>query len=311
MGRLEFGTPREAWGGEAASFTPKLAQADMLEYLGRETRIGPLRLIEAEHGTAGHRSLDILAETTDGRRVAIENQYGAADHDHLTRGLAYAVATDSKALVVIAEDHRDEFISIANYLNTLSGVADESAISVWLVKVRAIRRIGDGIWSPEFVVQAKPNEWEIAVRRETGFGSLDEFYENCAARTNSNWASRARMIIEDWLARPGAKEFHKNKMTVSLYYPSPRHGPGGTNVAQLDTAGAFRVCRLYIWQSSGVFNPNEDPLELDEQIRRHFPQALWTEQGAYPKEPSADAIQVRSFLDWLVQRFDAANATTI
>ena len=94
MGRLEFTTPREAWGGEATSFTPLLAQEQMLDYLGRETGIGPLVLVETEHSTAGGRSLDILAETPDGRRVAIENQYGVADHDHLTRGLAYAVWAD-------------------------------------------------------------------------------------------------------------------------------------------------------------------------------------------------------------------------
>ncbi|MDK1039620.1 MAG: hypothetical protein QGD91_12030 [Actinomycetota bacterium] len=88
MGRLEFTSPREAWGGEAESFTPLLAKADMLEYLGAETGIGPLTLVETEHTTAGSRSLDILAETIDGRRVSIENQYNRADHDHLTRGLA-------------------------------------------------------------------------------------------------------------------------------------------------------------------------------------------------------------------------------
>lgn len=37
---------------------------------------------------------------------------------------------------------------------------------VWLVKMRAVRRKGDSVWSPEFVVQAEPNEWETAVRSE-------------------------------------------------------------------------------------------------------------------------------------------------
>jgi hypothetical protein len=68
MGRLEFTTPREAWGGEATSFRPLLAQEPMLEYLGQETGIGPLMLVETEHTTAGGRSLDILAETPDGTR---------------------------------------------------------------------------------------------------------------------------------------------------------------------------------------------------------------------------------------------------
>jgi hypothetical protein len=51
MGRLEFTTPRAAWGGEATAFTPLLAQEDILDYLGRETGIGPLALVEVEHAT--------------------------------------------------------------------------------------------------------------------------------------------------------------------------------------------------------------------------------------------------------------------
>ncbi len=54
---------------------------------------------------------------------------------------------------------------------------------VWLVKMRAVRRKGDSVWSPEFVVQAEPNEWETAVRRSSAaaFANLDKFYEQCAA----------------------------------------------------------------------------------------------------------------------------------
>lgn len=60
MGRLEFTTPKEAWGGEASDFTPKLASVEMLEYLGDAIGIGPMSLVGTEHKTAGHRSLDIL-----------------------------------------------------------------------------------------------------------------------------------------------------------------------------------------------------------------------------------------------------------
>lgn len=87
----------------------------MLSYIGKETGIGPLALVEGEHTTAGDTSLDLLAETLGSGRGAIENQYGRGDHDHVTRGLGSAVATGSKAPVVIAEDHRDEFISVAHH----------------------------------------------------------------------------------------------------------------------------------------------------------------------------------------------------
>ena len=310
MGRLEFTTPKLAWGGEATDFTPLLAQPEMLEYLGDETGIGLLTPIEVEHSTAGNRSLDILAETVDGRRVSIENQYGIGDHDHLTRGLAYAVATDSAALIVVAEDHRDEFISVADYLNELAGQAGTSGIRVWLVQVRAVRRQGDTVWSPEFVVHAAPNEWEAAIRRDTtpGFASLDEFYDKCADVTSVEWADTAQSITEEWLARPGANEDHKAKTQVALYYPSPRHGQSGVNVLQVNTNGTMHVCRGYIWEVSGVYDPGTEPTELDTAIRRLLPDAIWAGRNYFLRIPNPQPEQIAVFADWLTDRFDLAVA---
>ena len=107
---------RTVWPGESTHFTPWLAaNLDWLDALG----LGPLELVGTEVVLPTvNRNLDILARTPDGRRIAIENQYLKVDHDHLTRGLAYAVGHDAKALVVIAEDHGSEFIAIADYLNS-------------------------------------------------------------------------------------------------------------------------------------------------------------------------------------------------
>jgi len=304
---LEFATPREAWGGEATSFTPLLAREEMLDYLGRETGIGPLAVSEVEHRTAGNRSLDILAETLDGRRVAIENQYGVANHDHLTRGLAYAVATESKALVLVAEDHRDEFVSVANYLNDVGGLAGDTGVLVWLVKVRAVRREGDSVWSPEFVVQVEPNEWEAAIRRTSAakLASLDEFYSKAEAETGPGWADSARTIIEGWLSR-GFSEGHDAKKSVGLYCPSPRYPDRGTNVLQVLTTGDLVVCRGYIWETSGVFDPDQEPSDLDEQIHIHFPDANWPPKRYFITARKPDPDQVQAFADWLVQRFQQA-----
>lgn len=307
MGRLEFASARDAWGGEASDFTPSLAQADLLEYLGQATGIGSLVLVEVEHTTAGNRSLDILAETPDGRRVSIENQYRQGDHDHLTRGLAYAVATGSQALIVVAENHRDEFISIADYLNSFGGLSD-ATIGVWLVKVRAVRRIGDTIWSPEFVVQAEPNDWEASIKRATvdNLASLEDFYRKCADATDHEWAETARQIIEDWTDRPNATESHNSKYTVSLYYPSPRQPDRGSNVLQIDTTGALIVQRGYILETTGVYDGLADGAELDEQIRAHFPSAKWPEGKYYIRESNASGRQVAQFSDWLTQQFRSA-----
>ena len=302
MGRLEFTTPREAWGGEATAYTPLLAEDDMLRYLGEATGIGPLDLVDVEHATAGNRSLDILAETRDGRRVAIENQYRRADHDHLTRGLAYAVATDSRALVVIAEDHGDEFISVADYLNSVALAGDEAGITVWLV--RAVRRIGDSIWSPEFVVLAGPNEWEAAMRRGVRpvLGSLGDFYGKCES---PEWADFARSTIEEWLQRPGASESHRSQGTVGLYHVSPRQPHKGTTVLALDLKGEFTICRGRIWYSTGAYDPEVEPAALDAAIREFCPGAFWRQKGHFiAVDHRSD--DVAGFTEWLADALNTA-----
>jgi hypothetical protein len=151
---------RRVWPSEAADFTPWLGDnLDFLDVLG----LGQLSLVELEAQLPGlGRSLDILAETADGRRVAIENQYSAVDHDHLTRGLAYAVGHDARALAVVAEEHRPEFIAVADYLNRCQeALGDEHGIAVFLVAL-SVERIGD-VYVPRFAVLSQPNAWRAAV----------------------------------------------------------------------------------------------------------------------------------------------------
>ena len=83
---------RDLWPSEPADFTPWLAKnLEELDVL----KIGSLSLIDTEISIPGTgRALDILAETSEGL-VAIENQYSMADHDHLTRGLAYAIGLEA------------------------------------------------------------------------------------------------------------------------------------------------------------------------------------------------------------------------
>ena len=107
------------------------------------------------------RQLDILAETVDERRVAIENQYRSLDHDHLTRGLAYAVGLEAEALVLIAEDHHSEFRAVADYLNRAAEVVGESGIPVFLVTVK-VERLGDYL-IPRFEIITRPNSWRAEV----------------------------------------------------------------------------------------------------------------------------------------------------
>jgi hypothetical protein len=179
MGRLQFGRLSEAWRGEATDFTPLLSER--LDQLGEAIGVDLTSVGRSEVATAGNRRIDIVAHDVDGAEFVIENQYGRADHDHLTRGLAYSVASRARGLIVVAEEHRDEFKAVARYLNDLGDSDPERGIAVWLVEARAVR-VDDSPWAPMFTAVVEPNEFVTSVEqvksKEPGvLRSLDEFWE--------------------------------------------------------------------------------------------------------------------------------------
>ena len=107
----------------------------------------------------GGRRLDILAKDAYGRNWAIENQYGEADHDHLTRALAYAVGLECRAVIVVAESHRDEFVAVADEWNRYSEAYGSDGIRLFLVAIEA-GRIGKSVPGFRFRLVAGPNEWK-------------------------------------------------------------------------------------------------------------------------------------------------------
>ena len=153
---------------------------------------------KTEVPTAGGRRINIVAEGIDGTSFVIENQCGRADHDHLTRGLAYAVALPrARGLVVIAEQHRDEFRAVAEYLNDLAELDSSKGIEVWLVELRAVW-IGDSPWAPLFDAVVRPNNFTAsvgAVKRSEGLGAADEFWSRF---TDDSVRQPVERIISGW-----------------------------------------------------------------------------------------------------------------
>ena len=89
---------RRVWPDETRDFTPWLAEN--LHQLGKAIGM-ELSLIQAEaFGWAGF--LDILAQAADSTKVAIENQLGPSDSDHMARLIGYAVNHDARVLVWVA-----------------------------------------------------------------------------------------------------------------------------------------------------------------------------------------------------------------
>jgi len=217
MAKLSFGRLTEAWKGEAADFTPLLAA--QLDSLGEAIGVDLTSLGKSEVPTSGGRRIDIVAQVEDGSEFVIENQYGRADHDHLTRGLAYAVARRARGLVVVAEEHRDEFRAVAQYLNELAELDSERGIAVWLVEAKAVR-IETSPWAPLFTAVVEPNQFTATVEKakqaETA-GTLEEFFEQFA---QPDLRQAAETLVEKWLAAGYRRRLGPNHVVLEASGPS-------------------------------------------------------------------------------------------
>jgi hypothetical protein len=288
---------RGVWLSEAADFTPWLSEN--LDFLG-DLGLGQLSLVQVEARLPGlGRSLDILAETSDGRRVAIENQYSAVDHDHLTRGLAYAVGHEARALIVVAEEHRPEFVAVADYLNRgQEALGDEHGIAVFLVQLQ-VERI-DNAYIPRFAVLSQPNAWRAAVAAsESGrLAGADDFVTAC----DEGIRPLAGQILDDWEELPGSS-MRFGKATVSLNLRNPFKGDSGsTSVLVLYTSGQLTLNRGYL--IDGGMAPEESRDDLDEQIRMLFPSSRWGEKSYYvTTPPPPDPAAVQAFAHSLQHQF--------
>lgn len=170
LGRIEEVDLRQIWPGEAADFTPWLAEH--LDLLGEALHLDDLSLVEAE-GQVGTFAVDVVAETEAGI-VVIENQLEGTDHTHLGQLLTYAAGRDARTLIWITRKFRDEHRAALDWLNHWT----PEEIEVYGVEVRAIR-IGDSMPAPEFRPVAFPNTWSRQAGsrlRSSSRRSTDERY---------------------------------------------------------------------------------------------------------------------------------------
>ena len=233
---------RQVWPGEAKDFTPWLA--DNLEALSAHLEISELELESTEVDVSGGRRLDILAKDAEGRNWAVENQYGEADHDHLTRALSYAVGLECRAVIVVAESHRGEFIAVADEWNRYSEAYGSDGIRLFLVAIEA-GRIGESAPGFRFRLVAGPNEW----KSETATG----------ARPSSD-ADRARKAAREEFWTGLKREMSSRGDSLSIA------GGHGAPYVTLVTKGPFSFqfwvrtnsCRVQLRIESGNREQNDE-----------------------------------------------------
>ena len=159
LGKLDTVDLRSIWPDEARHFTPWLAAN--IDQLAGELGFGTLSVTQEEF-PVGSYNLDILAETADGRVVAIENQLEASDHRHLGQCLTYASGTRAWAVVWVVARFHEEHRSALDWLNEHT----DEEVQFFGVELSAVR-IGSSAPAPVFRVVARPNEWEKNIQRET------------------------------------------------------------------------------------------------------------------------------------------------
>ncbi len=248
MARLQFGKLTEAWTGEASDFTPLLAE--QLDALGSEIGVDLASIGESEVLTAGGRRIDIVAQVEDGSEFVLENQYGRGDHDHLTRGLAYAVARRARGLVVVAEEHRDEFRAVAQYLNDLAEHDRVRGVAVWLVEAKAVR-IEQSAWAPLFSTVVEPNSFTAKVeeaKQSAGpLKSIDDFWEKF---TSPAIRDAAKSVLNAWAAAGHNRRLGRDY--VVLEAKGPATSGTRTVVAVYPDGRVFVPFGSYAGQNSGI-----------------------------------------------------------
>ena len=253
MGRLQTTGLSEAFRGEASDFTPLLAER--LDQLGEAIGV-PLEAIgQTEVSTTGRRRIDIVAEDSEGATFVIENQFGVGDHDHLTRGLAYAVAQRAQGLVVVAEKHRDEFRAVAQYLNDLADNDSERGIAVWLVEALAIR-VDNSAWSPLFTTVLRPNTFISAIEqsKRNSAAQTITLEDIWSKYTDDNLLNAAHSVLDRWVSVPGRDRWiYQTSMALVARAPSRN---GFRSVAVILPNGTVKIpFNAYDGVNSGVAIP--------------------------------------------------------
>lgn len=159
IGKLQQVPLREIWKHEEYDFSSWLAQSDNLELLGETIGID---IVEPQtERSVGSFSADIIAEESNsGRKILIENQLEASNHDHLGKLFTYGSGLDAEVIIWIVKTARQEHEQAINWLNEHT----DEKINIFLIEVEAWK-IGDSDPAPRFNVIAKPNDWAKLIKQ--------------------------------------------------------------------------------------------------------------------------------------------------
>jgi Domain of unknown function (DUF4268) len=184
--KVERVDARLVWTHEALDFTPWLEQHidELAERIGVELEI------TAREEPVGPFSADLLGrDVTTGSAMLIENQLNATDHSHLGQIITYAAGLDTRVMVWISTEIREEHRQAIDWLNDVT----REEYNFFAVRIELLK-VGDG-YAPDFVIVASPNTWQKRLRSASA-----------AAQSGSERGERYREIWGRFIEKLRAKD---------------------------------------------------------------------------------------------------------
>jgi hypothetical protein len=163
LGELEEIDPRNVFPRDGDAFTNWLSAN--LDKLARELGITGLREVGRDIAVGGF-TVDLLAQTDKGRRVAVENQLEPSDHPHLGQVITYAAGLEVGAVIWIATRISEEHRAVLDWLNQHS----DDDVRFFGVELRLFK-VGNSLPGAFFHVECRPNDWQKVVRQRQRVGS--------------------------------------------------------------------------------------------------------------------------------------------
>jgi hypothetical protein len=136
-----------------------------LDRLAKELGVSGLREVGRDVGV-GSFSVDILAQTDRGRRVAIMTNLEPSDHLHLGQLVTFAAGLDVSAVVWITTRIGEEHRAVLDWLNQHG----DDEVRFFGIELRLLR-IGGSPPAASFHVEARPNDWQKVIRQRQRVGS--------------------------------------------------------------------------------------------------------------------------------------------
>ncbi len=190
---------RSVWSNEASDFTPWLAKEENIKRLSETLGID-IEVIEQESSVGGF-NVDIFAveEGTD-KKIIIENQLEATNHDHLGKLITYASGKKAEILIWLVKEARDEHRSAVEWLN--SNLGDE--IGVFLCEIK-LYKIGDSEPAVKFEIIERPNEWTKVMKKNEDLKPRHVFRLKYWTALNS-YLSNDKVFLSNYKLRKPTKE---------------------------------------------------------------------------------------------------------